>query len=764
MSYALDLSSHGKQLKQLYDSIVSSDPSVAWAVFNYESQSNTLKPGSHGPNDGDFLQEFVEEFDDGKIQYGFIRVMYQNIPKFVLVGWVGEGVPERTKGYFNAHYSTVAKYFHGYHVQITARDSSGLSPAIIMAKVDTAVGSKYGGTKAVPLKPKYSDAKSGANEDDWGGAPQVVEKEELNTVKTAYRPTVVDMASLKTKHRVETPQPKKDSQSRGSVGNYSDPKSTYEPIGKVDIAALKAQGKNSPFASSRSEPLQSSYKPVGKVDIAAIRAQAAKSESYRSGESSVRASPKVADKKPEPASSGRNEDDDEEDEKPKSFKERMAAFSSGAPIKPAASATASESHNDEEEDTAPKSVKDRMNVFQGSGRLYEMPKPKVENKVGARFNPSGGRGTAPAIPKSLFGESRAAPGFKDYGSQGGKTPAQLWAEKHGKVSTSTAALPVTSQPDSNSSFTKKDLVQMEEQDLNHDEEESEEKSDFKDVRKQFENTSISGGSKPSFQPEEEEEREQKEEQAATLNSFADITSRFASPPAMPPRDGPSSSAAPPPPMPPRNEEPQEHTLDQRGRGIPSPPPQDNGIIDGRPEEIEGTPSEHETDVGRQQAIASAIAEGGPSESDTDLAGHGQPVTGLTAVAVFDYDKDEDNEIGLVEGEVITEIEKLDPDWWQGKNSKGEVGLFPSNYVELTDLAPGQEPHIVEVEEAKDKATVTPGPRARAEYAYDAQEEGELSFPEEAIIVDIDFVDEAWWSGTYNGETALFPSNYVELIE
>jgi hypothetical protein len=53
MSYTIDLASHGKELKQLYDSIVSSDPAVSWAVFNYGAgQSNALKPAAHGSGEG----------------------------------------------------------------------------------------------------------------------------------------------------------------------------------------------------------------------------------------------------------------------------------------------------------------------------------------------------------------------------------------------------------------------------------------------------------------------------------------------------------------------------------------------------------------------------------------------------------------------------------------------------------------------------------------------------------------------------------------
>jgi vacuolar protein-sorting-associated protein 4 len=59
-------------------------------------------------------------------------------------------------------------------------------------------------------------------------------------------------------------------------------------------------------------------------------------------------------------------------------------------------------------------------------------------------------------------------------------------------------------------------------------------------------------------------------------------------------------------------------------------------------------------------------------------------TSMTAIAKFDYNRSEDNEIDLVEGQPITEIEQVDNDWWMGRNGKGEIGLFPSNYVKLVD--------------------------------------------------------------------------------
>lgn len=50
---------------------------------------------------------------------------------------------------------------------------------------------------------------------------------------------------------------------------------------------------------------------------------------------------------------------------------------------------------------------------------------------------------------------------------------------------------------------------------------------------------------------------------------------------------------------------------------------------------------------------------------------------------------------------------------------------------------------------------TAGPSAVAQYDYEATEENELSFPEEAIIEDVEFPDDDWWLGTYHGRRGLF---------
>jgi hypothetical protein len=147
------------------------------------------------------------------------------------------------------------------------------------------------------------------------------------------------------------------------------------------------------------------------------------------------------------------------------------------------------------------------------------------------------------------------------------------------------------------------------------------------------------------------------------------------------------------------------------------------------------------DLGR--AAAEAVAE--PTVGE-------QSAGSIRAIVQFDYEKAEDNEVELHEGELVTEIEMVDKDWWLGVNARGERGLFPGNYVEIIegddheDTAthyvpqPVAEPEPEHVAAAVHEEAPTNGgshqPTATALYDYEAAEDNEISFPEGAKIVNV----------------------------
>jgi drebrin-like protein len=57
------------------------------------------------------------------------------------------------------------------------------------------------------------------------------------------------------------------------------------------------------------------------------------------------------------------------------------------------------------------------------------------------------------------------------------------------------------------------------------------------------------------------------------------------------------------------------------------------------------------------------------------------MVGPTAIAVYDYDAAEENELNFRTGDTITDIVFVSEDWWQG-TLNGQVGLFPFNFVDL----------------------------------------------------------------------------------
>jgi hypothetical protein len=130
--------------------------------------------------------------------------------------------------------------------------------------------------------------------------------------------------------------------------------------------------------------------------------------------------------------------------------------------------------------------------------------------------------------------------------------------------------------------------------------------------------------------------------------------------------------------------------------------------------------------------------------------------GLRAQVQFDYEKAEDNEIELREGEFVSEIEMVDEDWWVGVNAQGERGLFPGNYVEIVEddkheihtqaaheYDPEPEPAAAISAPPTSAAAPAPaaaassmGPTATALFDYEAAEDNEIGFPEGAKITKV----------------------------
>ena len=65
-----------------------------------------------------------------------------------------------------------------------------------------------------------------------------------------------------------------------------------------------------------------------------------------------------------------------------------------------------------------------------------------------------------------------------------------------------------------------------------------------------------------------------------------------------------------------------------------------------------------------------------------------------AKALYRFDGAVSTDLPMVEGEIVTIINKLPGNlWWEGESSTGRIGTFPYNYVEELPPEPGFEEFI-----------------------------------------------------------------------
>ncbi|CAK5045179.1 unnamed protein product [Meloidogyne enterolobii] len=109
-------------------------------------------------------------------------------------------------------------------------------------------------------------------------------------------------------------------------------------------------------------------------------------------------------------------------------------------------------------------------------------------------------------------------------------------------------------------------------------------------------------------------------------------------------------------------------------------------------EVDTTPVEHSPPVNHQYELPPNLEENEPIRETNNTPQHyleqnpptdPTPTRGLTARAIYEYDKQDDDEIGFDINDLITDIEQIDVGWWRGW-CKGQHGLFPANYVELVN--------------------------------------------------------------------------------
>ncbi|XP_044261781.1 src substrate cortactin [Tribolium madens] len=96
--------------------------------------------------------------------------------------------------------------------------------------------------------------------------------------------------------------------------------------------------------------------------------------------------------------------------------------------------------------------------------------------------------------------------------------------------------------------------------------------------------------------------------------------------------------------------------------------------------------EEQEDIYENVTTSQVTAENtSPSEEQEDVYYTTDEIvdTGISAVALYDYQAAADDEISFDPDDIITHIEKIDEGWWRGL-CKGKYGLFPANYVQANE--------------------------------------------------------------------------------
>lgn len=176
-----------------------------------------------------------------------------------------------------------------------------------------------------------------------------------------------------------------------------------------------------------------------------------------------------------------------------------------------------------------------------------------------------------------------------------------------------------------------------------------------------------------------------------------------------------------------------------------------------------TSSPVQTKASESQPIAAAISPAAASPVAVVAAAaattnNASPrITRTVVRALYNYDATEDNELSFKANDRIMVIQKDDSGWWHGELN-GQIGIFPSNFVESGDSAA---PAAAAVAAAPQDTKGNIPHQCKVLYDYNADSDSELTI-KEGDILTIETEDEGWYFGqNTKGDSGRFPSNYVQ---
>ncbi|XP_037543701.1 drebrin isoform X2 [Nematolebias whitei] len=127
---AVNLSKNRLVLLTAYQDVIDETSETDWALYTYEDDTNDLTISASG---GGGLAEITLTFDNGSVMYGFcsLKEPAAALPRYILINWVGEDVPDARKCACASHVSTIADFFQGVEVIINASSLDDIDPLAI---------------------------------------------------------------------------------------------------------------------------------------------------------------------------------------------------------------------------------------------------------------------------------------------------------------------------------------------------------------------------------------------------------------------------------------------------------------------------------------------------------------------------------------------------------------------------------------------------------------------------------------------------------
>ena len=143
--------------------------------------------------------------------------------------------------------------------------------------------------------------------------------------------------------------------------------------------------------------------------------------------------------------------------------------------------------------------------------------------------------------------------------------------------------------------------------------------------------------------------------------------------------------------------------------------------------------------------------------------HLPDLVSLTVRVTRPYKDARYEEINLIKGEYIYDVEPSSEWWWTGTTVDGKRGLFPASYVKQIATPNETEgpPLPLPVRPAPKNRTLT----VLVTCSHKAEWDNEINLVKGEYIYDVEQLDGEWWRGiTVGGDRGLFPSSYVVKVE